>query len=99
MSRKKMKTKVIEFGRKKFTEKIDMYGSEPFKIVIDDWWKLNGYQWPVRYPRDRRIEVLDWCSEHVPNAHLNNDPGRCVLFKSEMLSIMFKLTFSDGSLG
>ncbi len=92
--RKKMNTKVIEFGRKRFTSNMDPYGSEALSIVIDDWWRLNGYHWPARYPRSRRIEVLDWCSEHVPNAHINNDPGRCMLFKSEMIATMFKLTFA-----
>jgi hypothetical protein len=91
-----VKTEVIEFGRKGFYEKIDLHGSESFRFVVDDWWTLNGYRWPVRYPNGRRIEVLDWCAEHAPNGHITNDPGRAVLFKDEMIATMFKLTFSEG---
>jgi hypothetical protein len=95
--RKKMHNKVVEFGRKGFTEKLSYdRDASPITFKIDDWWLLNGYQYPVRYPRTHAIEVLDWCGEHAPNAHLNNMPGRTILFKSEMISVMFKLTFSDG---
>jgi hypothetical protein len=94
--RKKMQNKIIEFGRKGFIEKLSFdHDAESINFKIDDWWMLNGYQYPVRYPRTRSIEVLDWCGEHAPNAHLNNMPGRTMLFKSEMIATMFKLTFSE----
>jgi hypothetical protein len=94
--RKKMKNKIIEFGRKGFTEKITFESQkDAITFKIDNWWRINGYQYPVRYPRSRVIEVLDWCGEHAPNAHLNNMPGRTILFKSDMIATMFKLTFAD----
>jgi hypothetical protein len=89
-------SKVIEFGRKGFYYKLDLYGTVPYRFKIDDHWLLLGYQHPARYPNGRRIEVLDWCAEHAPNAHITNDPGRAVLFKDEMVATMFKLTFVEG---
>lgn len=98
MSKSKAQSYVIEFGRKGFFCKIEFYGKDLYRFKIDDHWMLMGYQHPARYPKGRRIEVLDWCAEHAPNGHLNNDPGRAVLFKDETVATMFKLTFNDGSL-
>lgn len=95
--RKKMNSTVVEFGRKSFTAKRDsITGDTPVLFKIDDWWMLNGYQHPVRYPRTRAVEALDWCAVNAPGAHLINMPGRTMLFKDEMVATMFKLTFSEG---
>ena len=89
---------VIEFSRNGFYCKIEFYGKDPYRFKIDDHWLLLGYRHPVRYPRNRRIEALDWCSEHAPNSHISNDPGHAVLFKDESIATMFKITFSDGGI-
>lgn len=97
MSKKpKRHSQVIEFGRKGFYNKIDIRSEGPLRFEVDGIWRDMGYLHPARYPRNRRTEVLDWCAEHAPNAHLNNDPGRAVLFKDETVATMFRLTFSEG---
>jgi hypothetical protein len=86
---------IIDFGRRSFTSKSLSASEHSVSFKIDDWWMLNGYQHPVRYPRSKHTEVLDWCSAHAPNAHLAFKNGRSVLFKSEAIATQFKLTFSE----
>lgn len=97
MSQKHDHVEIIEFGRKKFDKSYDLLQKgNHCRFDIDPHWKMMGYLYPGRYPRSQRIEVLDWCSEHAPNAYIINEPGRAVLFKDETIATMFKLTFNEG---
>lgn len=87
-------SKLIEWGSKKFCVKNE-HGSDPYVFRIDDHWMFSGYRHPVRYRSSSGVEVMDWCTEHAPNAHLHHQEGRAMLFKDENTAMMFKLTFSE----
>jgi hypothetical protein len=91
----KKTTEVVIFNSGAFTTRLDYQGKEHYRFEICDLFKVIGYLYPVRFPRAKRIEVLDWCAEHAPNEHLVNDPGHSILFRDESVSIMFKLTFCE----
>lgn len=64
------------------------------RVAVHIIWYNDGYHYPVFYNKNHHWhEILDWCSEHAPNAHVTH-VYNVVLFKDQTVAMQFAMMWA-----